>query len=130
MMRFLTGPEYNSILLVGLKRIGLSEADAARLIAARWPMDAYGLVAEAHGRGLAIQIADIAAWLVSRMGPTWPDGEPTDAESAMFSPTVAEVCLQWCVATGRANSTLAGRFYTSNPRRIEITLQAAKAKDN
>lgn len=102
-MRYLTTAEYDNVLLAALRQQGLSDHDARRLIACRWPMDSDSLPAEAVGRGLIIDSADWCAY-VAEFAP--------DAEGdfvGILNAEAAEEFFQWCVDTGRARLSDVGR---------------------
>lgn len=129
-MRYLTNAEYENILLLALKRHGLSESQARSLIAARWPMFGTGLVVEAEGRGLLIALKDIQDWLNVVTNGFWADGEPIRAEDTLFSPDLAEKLFTWCVETGRAKPTIIGELINDNPRPLNRILKLANTPHN
>lgn len=129
-MRYLSAAEYDGILLIGLMRLGLTRADATRLIAARWPMDAHGLVSEAHGRGLVVSLDGIAEWLAATIGPTWADGQPVDVGHVMFTASIGDRCFSWLAATGRATATLTGELMARDTRPLDALLDAAHGGEN
>ena len=129
-MRYLTTAEYDAIVRLGLAGLGLDRQTADRLIGLRWPMHGPGLVAEAAGRGLAIDLATIQAWLDEHVGPTWSDGQPVEARTTLFSESLAREVFAWAVAHGRAEPTPTGHALAERPDVLDQLLRAAAAEGN
>mgnify|MGYP001241442350 FL=1 len=129
-MRFLSNTEYEAVLLLALKRLGLTETQAKTLIAARWPMPGPSLVGEAEGRGLIVTLQDIQAWLDTVTDGCWADGEPICAENTLFNDDLADKFFAWCVQTGRAKPTLVGHLMENNPVPVKRILQLANSGSN
>ena len=107
-MRFFNTAEYDSILLAALRSHGLDDDAARRVIAARWPMDAAGLLAEANGRGLVVTPGEVLDFLCDGCGLASPDELAdllAECGPVQFNPEEADAFFDWCVANARAVPT-------------------------
>lgn len=127
-MRFLTLPEYDAILLASLRNLGLSDTDARTIIAARWPMDAVGVIAEAGGRGLIVDAADVAAFVVEAVG----DDADGAVDGVVMTNEAVELFLRWAVENDRARLTPTGRLLqrADTDKVIRRTCRRAAAEAN
>ncbi len=127
-MRYLTLAEYDDVLLASLRNLGLSDADAKRLIEARWPMDQTGVIAEAGGRGLLVDAADVAAFAVEAIG----DDAGGAVDNVVMAAESVEIFLQWAVENDRARLTPTGRLLQlgCTDRVINRTCRRAAAANN
>jgi len=122
-MRYLSLEEYETVLRAGLRRLGLSDHEVERLILCRWPLDAVGLVTEAHGRGLTVTLDDVQAFLATL-------DERLTTANAFFAPGVAERFLQWAVESGRAGLTPVGKLMNERSADLELILQSVTGELN
>lgn len=124
-MRTLSTTEYDSLLLAGLVRMGISEDVVRTLLAARWPMFDISLLAEAQGRGLTITVGDVQAFLDSLVQGT--DVSPPDARQSLFMPSTFDTMLTWLVSHGRGKPTIVGELMQERPRDLRAMLESSTA---
>jgi hypothetical protein len=124
-MRFLSLDEYNGVLAVALKQLGLSEPDAERLISGRWPMTGDALVSEAFGRGIRVDLQTVTDYLTETMG------EPMAAAETFVGPITAESFMAWAIENHRAEPTAVGRKLADDTHHVlPAILRASKAGAN
>ncbi len=121
-MRPLDLKTYDRILRIALTRdLGISPIAAALLIESRWPMNLIGVVAECDGRGLQIERADVADFLVAM--DACPKANAMLADF-LVEPQFVEQFLAWCITHRRGTPTLAARLHEGNLERIEAAMNA------
>ncbi len=98
----LTAAAYESLVLAGLERLGMTPDQARDVSAGRWPMTGAAAVCECRGRGLELCLEDLTDFLVWKFERlVFDDGAPIDAEAIGWSPRILDESLQWAVANGR-----------------------------
>jgi hypothetical protein len=121
----LTLAEYDAVLSQALRQLGLTEPDAQRLIAGRWPMTGDALVSEAFGRGLRVDLQAVTDYLTELLE------EPTDAAETWIGPITCEAFLRWAADHGRAEPTAVGhRLANDRHGVLPSILRTAKAAEN
>jgi hypothetical protein len=124
-MRYLSLAEYNAVLSQALRQLGLTEADAQRLISSRWPMTGDALVSEAFGRGLRVDLQTVTDYLTDLMG------EPMEGSTTFVGPIAAEGFMAWAIENHRAEPTAVGRRLADDPHGVlPSILRASKAGAN
>jgi len=130
-MRFLSITEYNAILLRTLRRCGLDDDAARRLIAARWPMTIRAFLLELDARGLRVDPAAAREWVVEILGAEkWPDGVRVQIDEVFVSESLAEKFVQWVVCNGKAQPSTVGRLLQADPKPAKMLLHLAAAPEN
>lgn len=125
-MRYLNTSEYDSILLAALRESGLTDGAAKRLIQSRWPMDAAGLLCEATGRGLLVDMLHVHQFVMEVTGSDFDYGED------QFEPEIADAFFQWAADSGKARLTPIGE-HLQRPdadKRIKARCRVANAVNN
>ena len=120
----LSRAEYEAVIKAGLSHQGIGSDVADTLLAARWPMDAPGLLAECAGRGRLLSLEDIEHWLSDRFG------QPIDPFELGFGPDQADACLEWAAAQGRGRPTLAAVVRDQAPELIAKCQKASAYRGN
>jgi hypothetical protein len=101
--------EYEDVLRVALKGHGLTAEQAAALIAARWPLIGPGLLHEASGRGLFLELADLEDWIEARFG------RRVDPAELGFDAKYVDEFLGWALSENRGRPSPAGLVAAARP---------------
>lgn len=113
----LSRDEYDAILLAALAEHGIGRDGAESLIAARWPMDLGGVVAEVSGRGRLLSTDDVLDWLAEAIN----DGarpDPSEVRGSVFGPNSVDHLARWAAENGRGEPTLAAAVAAESPRAV------------
>lgn len=127
-MRWLKRDEYDAVLFATLADLGLPRAQAAILIAARWPILPQNVASEAAGRGLVIRPEHVDEYLDELCCRNGKERLPTD--EVAFLPVAFDDFLAWCVRTGRAELTKMGELLQEDDRPVTRILRAEAAPNN
>jgi hypothetical protein len=96
---YLTTAEYDAVVRAALRRLGLADDQAGALMAARWPLDCGGVLAECSGRGLRLELLDLVEFLGRRFD------RPVDPDEIGWPPRLVDELLGWASALGRGRPT-------------------------
>jgi hypothetical protein len=118
-MKILDAATYERLIMAGLQRAGLSEAQAGFLCRARWPMHCYGALSEVCGRGIQLNECDFVDWLATTNPP-----DDLDPAQLVIAQTPFEEFLKWALANGRGKPLL-GSLAAENPEIIDGTSRSA-----
>jgi len=129
-MRFLSTEQYDAVLLQTLRRCGLDDQAARRLIAARWPMTLKAFLLELDVRGLHVDPVAAREWLVEVVGERWPDGAAIRLDETFISESLSKKFVEWIVSNGKARPSDIGRLLQTDPRPARMLVSLGKAQEN
>jgi hypothetical protein len=117
----LTTADYDRVLLYSLQAAGLSRDDAARLIAARWPLiGPMGVMTELYSRGWSCDVDDLRAYI----GEFYPELE-LSFDRLCWTPAIIDHCARWLRLMERGCLTPLGEQMVVRPDVVQTVMWSA-----
>jgi hypothetical protein len=127
-MQILDADMYEKIIRLGLQSAGLSAQQAEQIASFRYPLQGYGILQEAAGRGIALEPRDLLDWLSSDGSD--PDLYGEDILDLTLSRNLFEMFLTWCLDSCRGTATGITGIAAHNPHMLADCLEAWGKKWN
>jgi hypothetical protein len=95
--------EFEALAVSRLTRVGVDVEAAEAMVRKRFPAEARDVIAEACGRGIALELQDLTDYLHAYAGKDrfFDTNEPITGDAVVWSLVHVEGLLRWAVKNGR-----------------------------